>query len=109
MLTSYFEDMRNKITHKFMKMAWSSVSCHSKILFVLLIVIFIDLCVFVRCDAKANPNADASAEPDSLWDKLPFLQKFHNAGKKLSLQPIQSFFSPTQGNHRYNMLQIKFG
>ena len=73
--------------------------CHSKAVFVTVI-----LCLFVNCDAKANPIPEPNADPEALWDKLPALQKYHAAGKLLSLKPIQSFISPTQGS--VNMYHI---
>ena len=61
-------------------------------------VIIVYVCFSVTCDAKANPFPEPKADPDSLWDKLPALQKLHAARKAQSLNPIQSFILPTQGS-----------
>ena len=77
-----------------------SFLCHSKAVFAMFaIVIILHMCLSVTfSDAKPNPIPEPKANPDALWDKLPALQKFHAAGKLLSLNPIQSFISPTQGS-----------
>ena len=70
------------------------IMCHSVIVLVILVSY---MCRYVTCDADAEPDPDPNADPDALWDKLPALQKYHAAGKVLSLNPKQSFISPTQG------------
>ena len=69
--------------------------CHYVIM---LIIILFYSCISVKCDADPKANPEANADPDALWDKLPALQKFHGAGKLVSINPIKSFISPTQGN-----------
>ena len=53
--------------------------------------------MYVTCNAEAEPDPEADANPDALWDKLPALQEFHAAEKLLSMKPKQSLISSSQG------------
>ena len=76
------------------------LQCHYVLHYLLFTVLCLNLCLLTKAEAEADasPDADAAANPDPLWDKLPSLQRFHAAGKKLALKPIQGFATPKSGN-----------